>query len=81
MYYCKVVSKERHSKNEINKVLKTARRSHFTVIVDKNGHRWGWISCGICDARFSIASTPANPGNHAKVLRSFVSQHSHQKGK
>ena len=73
-----MVGKGRHAKNEINRAFKVARRSHFVVLRDGNGHRWGWIVCEICGERFPIWSTPRNAGNHAKQLQAFMDDHKHE---
>jgi len=65
----------RHPKKDIEKALAVARKAGWTVIPKSSGHSWGVMYCaatgrGACSK--SIASTPRNPGDHARRLRQAV---------
>ena len=72
-----MVSKGRHSKNEINAAFKTLSSEGFDVIFNKNGHRWGRVVCLACGERFTVHSTPRNPGSHAQQITRFAQAHAH----
>jgi len=79
LYNYVAVGKGRHPKNEINRALKKARKSHFEVVEDHNGHRWGWIVCQVCGDNVPVWGTPGRPGNHAKRLIELIEDdHAHQ---
>ena len=81
VYACRMVTKGRHPKNEINAVFKALDQSAFDIVEDHNGHRWGFVVCKTCGQSRRINSTPRNPGNEANHIRQFGRQHNHQGSK
>jgi hypothetical protein len=66
----------RHSKKEIEDVLRIAEQRGFTVL-HPWGH-WGALRCpGDCRMT-AIFSTPANSGNHARALQRFMDRCPHE---
>lgn len=43
-----MVGRGRHPKKEVADSLDLARKAGMAVTYDKNGHRWGWVSCPAC---------------------------------
>lgn len=72
------MARGKHSKKEIEAVLSELEGLGWEVKVRKKGHAWGLLLCEHNDkecrcgefCQMSIWSTPKNPGNFAKNLRS-----------
>jgi hypothetical protein len=68
-----------HSKKEVREAIEYAKSKGWRV-VEGGSHAWGQMYCPNNDkdcrcgdfCRVSIASTPKNPGNHAKKLKQIV---------
>lgn len=75
------MSRKSHPNKDIEKALKHAEKQDWTVGVKAgSSHAWGEMLCPYNSkdcregrfCRFSVMSTPRNPGNHAKMLHKIV---------
>ncbi|WIY83715.1 hypothetical protein [Propionimicrobium sp. PCR01-08-3] len=72
-----VISKGRHPKNAINKVLYELNDAWFEVVEVHKGHRWGKVVCRECGMTVPIWSTPRVPEHNADAIRRFMHNHKH----
>lgn len=70
------MARSRHPKKDVEAALKDAEANGWVVTATTAGHRWGKFECGT-GCVWSIWSTPANPGNHAKQIRRAVNRCPH----
>jgi hypothetical protein len=78
----------RHSKKEVEGAVQHLEDNGWTIDVG-GSHAWGTAKCPFNDdecrcgmfCRVSIASTPRNPGTHAKQLRRVCDSCIHNKNK
>lgn len=70
------MARRAHPKKEVERVLKYAERSGWTVTPTTAGHRWGKAECG-SGCVVSVWSTPKNPDNHGKQIRRAVDKCPH----
>ena len=74
------MARKKHSKKAVEAALKYAETYGWKVIKKGTGHAWGVIRCPhksddcrcgqFCQS--SIWSTPKNPDNHARQIKSIV---------
>ncbi len=71
-----MVGRGRHQDNEINAAFKKVRRIQgLTVVEIRKGHCWGWVAC-VCGVKpYRVWCTPRNPGDHAKGILQWISDH------
>lgn len=70
------MARVRHSKKDVEQVLRAAEAQGWTVTPTKAGHRWGKAECG-SGCVLSVWSTPKNPQNHAKQMSRAVARCPH----
>ncbi|MCW8825052.1 MAG: hypothetical protein OQK78_01375 [Gammaproteobacteria bacterium] len=79
--------RNKHSKKEVEEAIVYAE-SHGWTVESASGHPWGTLKCSHNDkecrcgrfCRMSVWSTPKNPGNHAKQLKTRVDNCIHENG-
>lgn len=67
--------RKRHPHKEIEKVVQYAETLGWRVVLSKRGHAWGYLYCTQADrtgCKVGVSSTPHNPENHARHVRSSV---------
>jgi hypothetical protein len=65
----------RHPNKEIEAAIQYAESNGWRVVQTPGGHNWGYMLCpheARDGCRKAIYSTPRNPENHAKSIRSAV---------
>ncbi len=66
----------RHPKKDVEQALQYGEKDGWTVKQTASGHRWGVAQCSR-GCKVAIWSTPKNPGNHAKRIRTAVNNCPH----
>jgi len=72
-----MVSPGRHQHKEVADALGDAKAVGLTVVTLHSNHRWGEVICEPCQSARDVWSTPRNPGTHAKQLKRFIAEHTH----